>query len=220
MKSSAAAAHPTRDGHSVGFNLGVIAFGVALLGLAAAYGIDAAGRSARETAATALTRTLGGRSLSIPAAWFRADAERNEGFAKEIQLSLRLPLGPHNGLADIDVTLLPRSQARPSASLLDGVYLHQFMPEQLSGPVGLIGKPLMAREGYEDETVWYDALAASPFVAKCSAPIVEGEAGRCLRAVYLGSGVAAIYSFDVDVLENWKRFDAELHPLMVQIGAL
>ena len=220
MKSSAAAVSPAHHGHSVGFNLGVIAFAVGLLGVGVAYMIDAAGRNAHETSSVRITRTLGGKDLSIPASWFRADADRTEGFAKEIQLELKVPLGPQQALRAIDVTLMPRSQVRPSASLLDGVYLHQFMPEQLSGPVGLIGKPMMAREGYEDETVWYDALASSPFVAKCSAALVEGGPGRCLRAVYLAPGIAAVYEFDDELLMEWKRFDAELRPRLTEIGAL
>ena len=109
---------------------------------------------------------------------------------------------------------------RPSASLLDGVYLHQFQQAQLTGPVGLIGKPLQAGDGYEGETVWYDPLTSSPFVAKCQAPIVEDAPGKCLRSVYLGPGIAAVYAFDQDVLTNWRKFDAELHPLLDKIGAL
>ena len=87
------------------------------------------------------------------------------GFAKEIDLRVTLPLGAKGADAAIDISLMPRSRVRPSASLLDGVYLHQFMPEQLSGPPGLVGKPMMATEGYEGETVWYDPIGQSPFAA-------------------------------------------------------
>jgi hypothetical protein len=100
------------------------------------------------------------------------------------------------------------------------VYLHQFLPDQLKGPPGLIGKPLVPAEGYANETVWYDAISAAPFVAKCIAPVLEAQPGRCIRTVYLGPGIAAVYSFDADVLENWRAFDAQLHPLLKQIGAL
>jgi hypothetical protein len=220
MNSSAAAARAKPDGPSIGFNLAAIALIVAVLGLGLAYAIDAAGHASREAQSGTLARTLGGKQLDIPAAWFREDAQRAEGFAKQVELAVSLPLGPNASAREIDLTLMPRSRARPSASLLDGVYLHQFMPEQLSGPPGLIGKPLIAQEGFENETVWYDALSASPFVAKCLAPLAEGQPGRCIRTVYLGPGIAAVYSFDEDVLMNWKRFDAELHPLLKQIGAL
>jgi hypothetical protein len=218
MSSPAATAR--RDSHSVGFNLMVIALAVALGGLALAYAIDAAGRNAGNGAQETLTRTLGSKQLEIPAALFREDAQRSDGFSKQVELTVTLPLGPEATSRQIDITLVPRSRARPSASLLDGVYLHQFMPEQLAGPPGLIGKPLIAEEGFQHETVWYDALSSSPFVAKCIAPLVEGQPGRCIRTVYLGPGIAAVYSFDEDVLANWKRFDALLHPVLRDIGAL
>ena len=198
---------------------------LALLGIGAAYVIDSAGRAARLPAhrldsETTLTRTLGGHDLEIPLSWFRYDEQRVAGFAKQIDLRLELPLGAEGTVEPIDVTLLPRSRARPSASLLDGVYLHQFLAEQLSGPVGLVGKPLRPGEGYENEIVWYDALAADPFVAKCSKPVAESATSQCLRTVYLGPGVAAVYAFPESVLVNWRDFDTMMKLRLGEIGAL
>ena len=225
MDSSAASAAHKPHGHSVGFNLGVIAIFVALAAIASAYMIEGAGRTRGVSSATAsdalVTRTLGASTLTIPSAWLTdAGDDQQAGFSRQVDLTLSLPLGPDAALRRIDVTLTQRSRVRPSASLLDGVYLHQFLPAQLSGPVGLIGKPLTPTEGYEGETVWYDPLTSSPFVAKCQAPLQQGQPGKCLRTVYLSSGIAAIYAFDDDVLVNWRRFDAELHPLLDRIGAL
>lgn len=198
---------------------------LALVGIGAAYLIDGAGRAARLPAhrldnETTLTRTLGGHDLEIPLSWFRYDEQRVAGFAKQIDLRLELALGAEGKVEPIDVTLLPRSRARPSASLLDGVYLHQFLPEQLSGPVGLVGKPLRPGEGYENEVVWYDALAADPFVAKCSKPVAESATAQCLRTVYLGPGVAAVYAFPESVLANWRAFDTMMKARLEEIGAL
>jgi hypothetical protein len=205
----------------VGFNLGVIALVLAMAGLGLAYVIDAVGRSSGDRhSSDAVRRVLGGTTLDIPLAWLREDSAQTGGFAKQVAMTVTLPLGPQAALRRIDVTLVPRSRARPSASLLDGVYLHQFLPDQLSGPPGLIGKPLKAEDGYAGETVWYDALSQSPFVAKCSAPVSDDTPSRCLRTIYLGPGIAAVYAFDADVLDNWKKFDAEMHPLLVKIGAL
>ncbi len=220
MTLPAQAATAKESGHSIAFNLAAIALLVALAGVGLAYIIDAAGRTEREAAAGIVSRTLGGRELSIPLAWLREDAGRPAGFAKQVEIGLDLPLGPDAQPREIGVMLVPRSRARPSASLLDGVYLHQFMPEQLNGPPGLIGKPLVAADGYESETVWYDAISAAPFVAKCIAPVAEGEPGRCIRTVYLGPGIAAIYSFDEDVLGKWRQFDAVVQPPLRRIGAL
>jgi hypothetical protein len=216
-------AAPQRDTGSIGFNLGAIFLIVALGAVALAYAIDAAGRSSgiaehRLDSEITLTRNIGGKDLEIPLSWFRYAEQRVEGFAKQIDLQLELPLGAEQALAKIEVTLLPRSRARPSAGLLDGVYMHQFQAEEIDGPVGLIGKPLLASEGFEDETVWYDPLSSEPFVAKCVAPVAEGAEARCLRTVYLGPGIAAVYAFGADVLGNWKQFDPQVRAMLRQIG--
>jgi hypothetical protein len=212
------------DHQPIGFNLAAIAVVLLLFGVGLAYLIDAAARNARTDAhrldsETTLTRSLGGVELEIPLAWFRYEEQRVEGFAKQIDLRFDLPLGIDGGAAAIDVVLLPRSRVRPSAALLDGVYLHQFTQEQLSGPPGLVGKPLRAADGYADESVWYDALAADPFVAKCSAVIKDG-ANQCLRTVHLGPGIAAIFTFPDTVLMRWREFDERMNVRLRQIGAL
>jgi hypothetical protein len=210
--------------HSVGFNLMMIAVGVALLGLGAAYLIDAAGKTARGGGNSGeeaiLSRSLGGHELEIPASWFRYDEQATEGFAKQIDLRLNLPLGAEGRTEAVDVTILPRSRVRPSATLLDGVYLHKFADTQVTGgPVGLVGKPLKGAEGYEGEVVWYDALASDPFVAKCSQS-VTAKGGQCLRTVYLAAGIAAVYAFPEAALTGWRVFDTEMGKRLREIGAL
>jgi hypothetical protein len=202
----------------VGFNLLAIIIGTALLGLAIAYGIDELGRESEAPPPEGLiTRGIGGVELKIPAAFFRNNEERAEGFADEIELVAHLPLGAEGRDIAIDVTLLPRSRARPSAILLDGVYLHQFENEQLVGPPGLVGKPLHATEGFAGETVWYDALNADPFVAKCLAPLVPNEPTQCLRTVVHGN-VAVVYTFGEEVLMNWRQFDAAAESWLAEMG--
>ena len=209
--------------HPVGFNLMMIAVGVGMLGLGAAYVIDAAGKAERgghPGDEAVLTRSLGGHDLEIPASWFRSDEQAAEGFAKQIDLRLELPLGVQGKAEVVDVTLLPRSRVRPSAALLDGVYLHQFEDTQVAGgPVGLVGKPLKPSEGYAGEVVWYDALASDPFVAKCSKPVAD-EDGQCLRTVYLAEGIAAVYTFPEAAMAGWRGFDAEMGKRLREIGAL
>ena len=210
--------------HPLGFNLAAIAAVLVLFGIGVAYLIDAAARNARTDAhrldtETTLTRSLGGVDLEIPLAWFRYEEQRIEGFAKQIDLRFDLPLGLDEANTSIDITLLPRSRVRPSAALLDGVYLHQFTDEQLSGPPGLVGKPLRPAEGYANEAVWYDALSADPFVAKCST-LVEDGPSQCLRTVHLGPGVAAIFTFPEVVLMHWREFDQQVDARLRQIGAL
>jgi hypothetical protein len=198
---------------------------LALAGVAFAYAIDAARRDADEPVRvvdgeTTLIRTIGGKDLAIPVSWFRYAEQRVEGFAKQIDLRLSLPLGRNGALRPVDVTLLPRSSVRPSAKLLDGVYLHMFEPTELAGPLGLIGKPLKAGDGYSRETVWYDPLSVAPFVAKCEAAIRPGAEARCLRTVHLAPGIAAVYTFDFELLQNWRGFDAAIGGWLRKIGVI
>lgn len=215
----------TTASHPVGFNLALIAVLLAALGLGLAYGVDALRQRQNMPASLTddtelLTRTMGGRELTIPRRWFRFDEQAVDGFVGRIELALPLTLGPDKTTHLVEVTLLPPSRARPSASLLDGVYLHRFMPNELFGPPGLIGKPLYAADGFAGETVWYDALSPDPFVTKCSAPVTGEGPDRCLRTVVLAPGIAAVYAFDASLLAAWREFDAAVKPWLVRIGAL
>lgn len=218
MSVAAAESAKPRSG-SLGINLLSILVACALLGLGLAYGIDTLTRNARAPlpAEGTITRGIGGVELKIPAAFFRNDEDRKEGFADEIELIANLDLGASNRTVPIEVTLLPRSRARPSSILLDGVYIHQFADTQLSGVPGLVGKPLTSSEGFEGETVWYDALSAEPFVAKCLAPVVPDEPTQCLRTVVYGN-VAVVYRFQQEVLMNWRQFDPAAEAWLAQMG--
>lgn len=215
----------THAGHlpPVAYNLAAIALALSLGGLGFAYALDAAGKARSGPAAAAtgdavLARSIGGRDLAIPRAWFRYGAEPVAGFTTQVELRVALPLGTAGAPSPVDVTLLPASRVRPSARLLDGVYLHRFGDDQIDGPPGLVGKPLVGAEGFAGETVWYDPLTANPFVAKCSRPMAPGLPARCLRAVTLAPGLAARYAFDADVLVHWRRFDAEMRQRLETIG--
>lgn len=222
---SRAAATASTDLRGTFYTLGLITLVVGLIGLGVAYAIDAASRTARIAphrldTATALTRTVGGKHLTIPRAWFRNAEGAEETFSKQVGLRFYLPLGPDGATRSIDVTLVPRSTVRPSSRLLDGVYLHMFDNAEVSGPPGLVGKPLKHKEGYAAETVWYDPISAAPYVAKCEATAGRRDQGECLRIVNLAPGLAAIYRFPADVLQGWRDFDAQLAGPLRQIGAL
>jgi hypothetical protein len=225
MPPSLATPERPTEPHSVGFTLAAIALGIAMTGLAAAYGFstlrtDWLAHVAAQEDATTVSRTLVGRHLTIPTGWLRDPSPGGGTFASRIELTVRVPLGRNGAPLPVEVTLLPLSQARPSASLLDGVYLHQFMPNELAGPPGLVGKPLYGRDGYENETVWYDALSPHPFVAKCAPAPVAGRPAQCLRTVALPGAIAAVYGFDSGVLHSWRKFDTVMGNVLARIGAV
>ena len=223
--SSQSAPAGRHHGHaSLAYNLAGIAVLVLLLAVGMAYLVDELGRTSRSPVPTLedadpISQTISGRELSIPTAWFRYGEQIRNGFTN--QIDLRILYAPDDTAAPlpVDITLVPRSRARTSANLLDGVYLHQFGEETLSGVPGLVGKPMLASNGYAGESVWYDALSPNPFVAKCVEPVAADGITQCVRTVYLPSGIAAVYTFDAALLPSWRQFDTEMQRWLSPIGA-
>lgn len=214
-------ARPEAASSNLQQNMLAIVVTMLALGVGLAYLIDGARRTLVDTITVGgdsrvLSRTLGGKELMIPALMFRHPQDLAEGFVERVEL--RLPKAVGGSPEPVDITLLQRSKVRPSTQLLDAVYLHQFAPEELAGPPGLVGKPLKAAAGYAGETVWYDPLSGDPFVAKCVAPVEEGQPSRCLRTVELSPTIAAVYSFDATLLSRWRDFDVAMTQRLGRIG--
>ncbi|NGP17881.1 hypothetical protein [Devosia aurantiaca] len=212
-------------GAGIPYNLAGLTLLVLLVAVGFAYVIDQAGRSGglvepQLADANLVQQTIGGRELNIPANWFRYGEQIKGGFASQVDLRFNLDLSADAKPLPVEVTLLPRSRASASSELLDRVYLHQFGSGTREGYPGLVGKPMMAREGYEGETVWYDALSPNPFVAKCAIEVDPSLPDSCLRTIHLQSGIAAVLKFDSTALADWRRFDDELALWLGQIGAL
>jgi hypothetical protein len=184
---------------------------ISALGLAAAYGLQAMAERAREVAppppGEPIHFTLAAVDVAVPLNWLRSAP--SGGFVEAIELSVPIELAGAPEPMIADVTLLARARAVPSAALLDRLYIHRFSDQQVSGPHGLIGKPLIAEAGYENETVWYDPVNGNPFVAKCLELIDEGQRVlECMRTIPLGTKVSAVVRFDEPALMRWQEFDA------------
>lgn len=224
MRSQTAPVRAQAGQSSLGYNLAGIAVLVLLLAVGAAYLIDELGGATRSPAPSLadsdpILQTISGRELSIPTAWFRYGEQIRDGFTNQIDLRVVYSPADAEAAVQVDITLLPRSRARASARLLDDVYLHQFGHETLGGVPGLVGKPMLASNGYAGESVWYDALSPNPFVAKCVDPVDADGVAQCVRTVYLPSGIAAVYTFDATVLQSWRQFDIEMESWLSHIGA-
>ncbi|WP_196258730.1 hypothetical protein [Pelagibacterium limicola] len=208
-------ANPARqvETENVFYTLAVLTLIVAMLGLGGAYAVGAWLDAAREEPANpALTAThlvtIGAQHYVVPAALMSDPIQRRDGFSDRLDMALALPLGAGGRLTMVDVTIMPRGRIRTSANLLDSVYLRQFANAQLQGPPGLVGKPLAGDAGTVGETVWYDPLSPTPFVAKCAVPVaMGGEQKTCIRTVQLSDRNTAVFAFEPSVLDNWRRFD-------------
>ena len=117
------------------------------------------------------------------------------------------------------MTLLPRSRARPSSALLDGVYLHQFGDETLDGVPGLVGKPLLDSDGFSGESVWYDALSPDPFVAKCLEPVEAGARPSACAPSICPAALPPSTPSTPPPCNPGGAFDGEMRKWLGQIGA-
>lgn len=205
-------------------NLAGIALGVMLVALGIAYVVDQTVHPGARAAPTfndsgTIVQNVAGRELTIPASWFRFGEQMQSGFVGQVDLSVRLQPGSGEAQMPVDVTLLPRSRAKTSSELLDAVYVHQFSDERVTGVPGLVGQRLKDGTGFDGETIWYDAIALNPFVAKCITAVSADAPDQCVRTVHLPSGLAAIFSFDASLLPAWREFDAQMAPWLEKIGA-
>lgn len=217
--------HATQDWQTLGFNLGAIALVLILMGLGLANLLDANTRTVNTlpsltTNGPTIEKNIAGQRLAIPPAWFRYADQRVEGFTERLDIIFALPLGVDRRIIEVAVSLVPASRIRTSDLLLDAVYLHQFLPTQIEGPPGLVGKPLRGEDGFQNETVWYDPLSPTPFVAKCETPVAGASSGNCIRTVKLSEQVAATYIFDQSVLNAWRDFDIEAAAWLKKIGGI
>lgn len=221
---SPANAAPGGKSH-LAYNLAGIAVLVLLLAVGLAYAIDELNRTNRRPPpqladANPILQTVAGRELRIPQNWFRYGEHIKPGFVSQVDLAFSLPLEADQPPLPVEVTLMSKTGARASSALLDAVYLHQFADDVAGGIPGLVGKPLLAADGYAGETVWYDPLSPAPFVAKCATAPDPSRPDRCIRTIHLPNGLAAVLNFDAQALAAWKQFDTELALWLGQIGAL
>jgi hypothetical protein len=223
MSSPEAPVGRSEDAGTLGFNLAALLMLAVMAGVGCAYGIDAYGRHLeRERRAAGIgdiaQLTVAGRDLVVPAGMFWSGEMPASGFTAQIEIGFIADLGLE-APEQVRATLLPATRVRPSAALLDSVYLHQFADGTLSGAPGLVGKPVVRNAGQPGETVWYDPLSPNPFVARCQEAVIAGEAGSCLRTVILPSGLGAIYAFSETALAGWRQFDAEAERALDPINA-
>jgi hypothetical protein len=211
---------PRREAATLGYNLALLLLMALTVALGAAFWFDRAmNAESADNAGRMLVRNVAGVDLTIPAGWMRNVSGTSAGFNSEVDL--RLTLAPQDiEPFTLDMSIVPRSRVRASATMLDAVYVHQFAPETLEGPAGLIGKPLLAGSGLAGESVWYDPIASDPFVARCLPALRIDQPDRCLRTILLPRNLALVLSFPAPALDGWRQFDTALADILRRLGAL
>lgn len=204
--------------HPSMFNLAALALILLMGGLGIAYLLDAYGKPATLSGISVfegpfVSKSLAGAQINIPAGWQNPTTRTNNQQVSFLDLQLRVRIQSGAPLTHLKIHLSPIGDSEPSSTVLDSVYTLRFTQNQLSEFGGLIGKPLKPEEGFENETVWYDPISATPFVAKCIDLGMLISTTNCLRTVQISPRLAATYQFSSDHLPYWREFDEAMTPI-------
>lgn len=205
------------------FNLAATALILLMSGLGVAYWLDASIKPEEEPevstySAPFVEKNLAGTKLRIPQSWLHSATQSGRENLDFVNLKLLVNFAENDELSEVNLHLTPPNTNQPSATLLDSVYALRFTQNQLSGPKGLIGKPLRAEQGFQNETVWYDPVATNPFAAKCLDLGASNTAPNCLRTVQLSPFVSVTYQFNVSQLAHWRKFDEVMEKYFDELG--
>ncbi len=208
------------------FNLAATALILLMAGLGIAYWLIA--NAKQETKLTPSTyappfvqKTLAGTRIQVPEAWLNRETQSGRQDVEFLDLKLMVQFEPGAQPSELSLHLAPPGTSQPSAILLDSVYALRFTSKQLTpppGPPGLIGKPLRAEQGFQNETVWYDPISPRPFAAKCLDLGTSNNAANCLRTVQFSPRIMVTYQFNENELVHWRKFDETMQDYLSALG--
>jgi hypothetical protein len=213
MKSS-------RAKNGIKTNILILCIVLSMLGLGIVYGLDFFESRATQVAndkGTPVEFTIAASKLQAPESWIVSEFNPEQTILNLLQLHLTMNLDGQS--FTLNLTLMPAARAAPSAYLLDSLYIHNFAPGRSDQMYGLVVKKLKNEAGFEDETVWYDALSATPFVAKCLEEKVAVErAKNCITTVLVNKRVSALIQFEKAILPHWRQFSVALNKQMAEFN--
>lgn len=211
--------NPKTQKNGIKTNVLILCIFLSLLGLFVVYTMDFLENTEPQSPQSTLEKaevTIAASKMLVPVSWIVSELNPEQTILNLLQL--QLPVTIENRQHSINVTLLPVSRAAPSAYLLDSLYIHNFAPGPSEQYYGLVVKKLKNDAGFEDEAIWYDALSANPFVAKCLDETTASEnAKNCITTILINKRVSALIQFEKSMLPVWRQFSALLNE---RLGAL
>lgn len=194
--------------NGLGTNILILMIGLSLLGLATVYALDfleTRSDNQQQVDNRVVEFSISATKMQVPSAWISSEFSNNQPVVNLLQLNI--PIEIENFSFEVKTTLLPAARAAPSAYLLDSLYIHNFAPGPSEQQYGLVVKKLRNEAGFEDEKVWYDALSANPFVAKClTEKTTDKSAKNCITTILVNKRVSALIQFEESLLPYWRPF--------------
>ncbi|GLQ18748.1 hypothetical protein [Maritalea porphyrae] len=207
--------------NGLGTNILILLICLSLLGLATVYALDffEETRNIQRQADNKLVEfSISATKMQAPRTWITSDFNEEQSVVNLLQLSI--PIEIEDFSIKVTTTLLPAARAAPSAYLLDSLYIHNFAPGPSDQRFGLVVKKLRNEAGYEDESIWYDALSASPFVAKClNEEAANTNAKNCITTVLVNKRVSALIQFEQSLMPYWRPFSVAMERRLASLQA-
>jgi len=212
---------PKKPTNSMGTNLFAMMVILALAGLAAVYLMDFLELNRNKqtmSQETTIEFTIAATNLAAPQSWLNSEVD---GDSKAYSVvDILLPVEVDSTIISVSATLLASSKAAPSSFLLDTLYIHKFKDVPSQQAFGLVAKQMVDEAGYSGETVWYDAVSANPFVAKClKEKLPKNTAKNCVTTVLVNKRVSALVRFEETLLPHWRAFQLSLRAKLATLNA-
>lgn len=105
------------------------------------------------------------------------------------------------------VTLQKRETTLDMTDRFNSIYRSLLDGEPQKGPSGLIVQGLKDGAGYDREVLVFDKQDQPSYVARCQIQTDEHAVPICLRDVFAGRQLSALYRFPLPLLSQWEAIE-------------
>lgn len=106
----------------------------------------------------------------------------------------------------VHITLRKRELSFDMSRRLQPIYTQLFEGASQTGPDGLVMQPLRPGTGYDGEMLAISQNTTKQWVARCQTQ-ESNMRPVCIRDVFVGQELSALYSFPLHMLKDWRRIE-------------
>ncbi len=168
------------------------------------------------TGAQQLEIVIGNDVVRVPANYVRFEYQRNSATADQLDLVYLFPElvgysenqkplfnATGNDSKLVHISLRKRKLSLDMSNRLQPIYNQLFEGQPSKGPESLILQPLRSGSGYDGEVLAIGQVNQQNWVARCQTP-QSNMRPVCIRDVFVGRELSALYSFPLHMLKNWR----------------
>lgn len=162
---------------------------------------------------------IGNDVVRVPANYIRFEYQRASATADQLDLVYLFPEmvayseskksqfnATGNDSRLIHISLRKRKLSLDMSNRLQPIYAQLFEGQATQGPDNLTLQPLRAGSGYDGEILAIGQMNQKNWVARCQTP-QSNMRPVCIRDVFIGRELSALYSFPLHMLKDWRQID-------------